>query len=397
MEYISVGETAEKWGVSLRQVQRLLAANRIPHAKKHGRAWMIPADAAKPDDPRLKKEPTGNSFASDFDYIVASTNRYVPWKVPDGSNTASEEWLWLLYEEVRAYACGDFEQVLRCFHKHEEGGAAKLRACQLATVAAASLGDYPLYLEIESYLKSVVRANISDAVSAVAELSLSTAYLGVGAPNMIHRWLKDGDFTALPAQVKPEAINQRVLYFRWLGKYQSMLDVAQTALGFFNKQQKQSLPGIYLRLSCAVACYAIGRTDEAKRWLLEAMRICLPHGVITPFAQRLPLLGGMVERSLQREFPERYSAVIEHCQRTFTNLLAFHNRFTKDNITLILSLREYEVALLTARGIPNAKIAERFHLSVGRIKNIKNEIYGKLSVKNRKELAQHILLEVSPK
>ena len=50
---ISVVEASEKWGVSLRQVQRLLVANRIPRAKKIGRSWIIPADAVKPGDAAL--------------------------------------------------------------------------------------------------------------------------------------------------------------------------------------------------------------------------------------------------------------------------------------------------------------------------------------------------------
>ena len=56
MEYISVSEAAEKWGVSPRQVQRLLAANRIPYTKKYGRSWMIPSDAEKPVDPRRERK-----------------------------------------------------------------------------------------------------------------------------------------------------------------------------------------------------------------------------------------------------------------------------------------------------------------------------------------------------
>ncbi|MCE5328991.1 excisionase family DNA-binding protein, partial [bacterium] len=41
MDYISVSEASERWGVSLRQVQRLLADGRIPNTKKYGRSWMI--------------------------------------------------------------------------------------------------------------------------------------------------------------------------------------------------------------------------------------------------------------------------------------------------------------------------------------------------------------------
>lgn len=56
MEYISVTEAAARWNVSVRQVQRLLAENRLPNAKKYGRSWMLPADAEKPGDPRREKK-----------------------------------------------------------------------------------------------------------------------------------------------------------------------------------------------------------------------------------------------------------------------------------------------------------------------------------------------------
>lgn len=39
-----------KNGAFLSGIQRLLAENRISHAKKYGRFWMIPADAEKPRD-----------------------------------------------------------------------------------------------------------------------------------------------------------------------------------------------------------------------------------------------------------------------------------------------------------------------------------------------------------
>ena len=142
---------------------------------------------------------------------------------------------------------------------------------------------------------------------------------------------------------------------------------------------------------CAAACYAAGREKEAKRRMLDAMSIYLPHGCTTPFAEMIPHFGGMVEQCLERELPAQYSSVVKQWQRTFTNWILFHNRFTKDNITLILTLREYEMALLAARGMPNAEIAERFHISVSRLKTIMHRIYGTLFVKNRKELAQYIL------
>ena len=54
MEYLSLHQTADKWGISVRRVQTLCAGDRIPGAVKIGSYWAIPADAKKPKDARIK-------------------------------------------------------------------------------------------------------------------------------------------------------------------------------------------------------------------------------------------------------------------------------------------------------------------------------------------------------
>ena len=56
MEYISVKEASLKWGISERRIQRLCLENRIPGVAKFSRLWLIPKDAEKPKDARLKAE-----------------------------------------------------------------------------------------------------------------------------------------------------------------------------------------------------------------------------------------------------------------------------------------------------------------------------------------------------
>lgn len=54
MNYISVKAASEKWGISERRIQKLCEENRIDGTEKFGRAWMIPKDAEKPIDGRMK-------------------------------------------------------------------------------------------------------------------------------------------------------------------------------------------------------------------------------------------------------------------------------------------------------------------------------------------------------
>lgn len=54
MGFISVKETAEKWGINPRRVQTLCNENRIKGAQRVGNYWVIPEDAEKPEDARKK-------------------------------------------------------------------------------------------------------------------------------------------------------------------------------------------------------------------------------------------------------------------------------------------------------------------------------------------------------
>lgn len=54
MEYLSIKQMSEKWGISVRRIQVLCTSNRIDGAVRIGYAWAIPKDAEKPDDARIK-------------------------------------------------------------------------------------------------------------------------------------------------------------------------------------------------------------------------------------------------------------------------------------------------------------------------------------------------------
>ena len=54
MEFLSTTQMSEKWNISSRRIQILCSEGRIDGAMKVGTCWVIPADAKKPDDERIK-------------------------------------------------------------------------------------------------------------------------------------------------------------------------------------------------------------------------------------------------------------------------------------------------------------------------------------------------------
>lgn len=55
MDYITLKEASQKWGVSVRQINYYCADSRILGAVKMAIIWLIPKDAEKPADRRRKK------------------------------------------------------------------------------------------------------------------------------------------------------------------------------------------------------------------------------------------------------------------------------------------------------------------------------------------------------
>ncbi|MCQ2368810.1 MAG: Fic family protein [Kiritimatiellae bacterium] len=49
---ITVQEAADKWGISTRRVRMLCAEGKVDGARREGKAWLIPAEAARPIDGR---------------------------------------------------------------------------------------------------------------------------------------------------------------------------------------------------------------------------------------------------------------------------------------------------------------------------------------------------------
>ena len=53
-EYMTVQDAAKLWEISERHIQKLCEENRIDGVVRLSRVWLIPKDAKKPIDKRLK-------------------------------------------------------------------------------------------------------------------------------------------------------------------------------------------------------------------------------------------------------------------------------------------------------------------------------------------------------
>lgn len=54
MKFMTTTETGKKWNLSARRVGVLCSEGRIPDVQKTGNTWLIPENAEKPADARIK-------------------------------------------------------------------------------------------------------------------------------------------------------------------------------------------------------------------------------------------------------------------------------------------------------------------------------------------------------
>ena len=81
-----VKEAAKLWNLTERRVSSLCREGRIEGVKKQGRSWLIPADAERPSDNRVKSGAYRKERRADnlplpvgiSDYRLASTEYYYP-------------------------------------------------------------------------------------------------------------------------------------------------------------------------------------------------------------------------------------------------------------------------------------------------------------------------------
>ena len=121
MNYLSTEDIARNWGVKQRQVQKLLAEGRIPGAIKYGRFWMIPANSAKPSDPRGSKNLYDErKLSADLARLLDTSNSPAMDSTLNEFLAAKDDEDWTMYSECGlSYLRGDFERTKYLYCKTE--------------------------------------------------------------------------------------------------------------------------------------------------------------------------------------------------------------------------------------------------------------------------------------
>ena len=134
-----------------------------------------------------------------------------------------------------------------------------------------------------------------------------------------------------------------------------------------------ALVALHLRIQTAAAYAQLGKREEARAWLAEALADAAPDGFVMPFVENYDALASLLAE--QKDCP--LTARIEELGQAARRRLAVENRPPE---LAALTEREYGIVCLMGQRLSNREIAERLFLSEGSVKQYVNQIYSKLHI-----------------
>ncbi len=402
MDYLTIKETALRWGVSERTVNSLCAQGRVNGAEKFGAAWAIPKNAQKPDDPRRERKRQAAPEIADINlaveaHRVAMPLLNTPFKLGscmEAINAIEDEDMRCIALAEYYYFCGKSEKaaaLVMPYLEHEDI-ALRVSACWLslyANLVVDRVSRSQRALELISEMTEGLNEHTAIREKAYA-ISAST-----GASVLLHLPMpKILEPLKTYIHMMPPGLRLFVLYIEahhaYLNRqYGVAVGIAETALAL--ESDIYPIPTVYLHLIACVGYLNMKHPEIAKRHAMEAWSIAQPDGFIHPIAELHGLMGGTLEATVKRLFPEDFRRIIGLTNKYAVGWRRIHNRITGNNIADGLTTTEYAAAMLAAREWTNQEIADHMGISEYTARRYVSEAIQKLNVASRKELHRYLL------
>ena len=392
MDYLKIGDIAQKWGVSTRRIQTLCAAGKIPGAIRFGRDWMIPCTAVKPADGRTKGGRAEQEYNTDIPLPRKTPFLYMTdlYSKP-GSAEAGKALLadnheaQVLFSAEIAYSQGQIDRVYETANyllsKHS-GYYAMLSAGMLLALCAIWHGDIAMWRRAK---KHIIEAPVKDDHDRdIVLFSITAVDSMLYDVESFPDWFKIGCFEPLHKDSLPAA---KVYYAKYLYAVAYSVATKQLALPGVQGLALMGLLPIaiepmisqavadnsvmaeaYLRMTCAVVYHNSNNDEQAIRHIDRALDLVLPDRLYGFLAEYCRTLGSLLEQRLIAVDPEAWEAVRQLYKIYNEGWTKLSGSVRGKNLATTLSKREREVAKLAAFGMQNSEIAEKLHMSLSGVK-----------------------------
>lgn len=389
MEYLSVKEIAEQWGVSIRMVNYYLNTGRIPGAIRKSGGWLVPMNTEHPSDLRKKR--------NSEDKVPPRLPKCYMSLIARPCDRGFENFLLTLNDEeerdiaraLHHYFRDEHEEAREISEKclNSECPEIRLSALITNTMAMLQTGDAAkCRRNLEAIHQEGERANddswrlysgITDALISVffhsEKLDLTPIRPAI---SMVPSGMQ---FFAMYAIAHALYIQRE--YDRAMGIAESALLMAGT---------RYPISSIYLNIVLCMICMSLKQEQRAEQAFDTAWQIASSEGYIHPFVEHHGVLQGQVERALRKQEPEIYNKIVQSVYRFSRGWMKIHNPVSTLQVTDALTPYEFSIAMLAAKGRSNKEIAALMGISVNTVKSYMESIFEKLQISSRSEIDAYV-------
>ena len=396
--YLSIREAAEKWGVSDRRINQYCSEGRIPGAERIGKAWVIPADAEKPGDPRKQKKPSSPHKAS-------KTPELFPGFMPLLNTPFEPGHCVETIEKMKAgpkkdialaeyhYFSGQAEKAMQDTEVYltSTDGATRLSACWIFAYSCLTMGRIDYARHALQEIQNTLAANRKTAppVRAIESFVAFAAAVLLHLPLPEKMPPMETFLPLLPPGLRAFALYVLAHYLYLKEEYGQSAGIVEATLAM--GADAYPISAIYLHLVAVMDYMSLKQPERAQTHLLAAWEIARPDDLIEGFGEHHGLLGAMLEAIIKPKWPEDFKRIIDITYRFSSGWRRVHNPITGHDVADDLTTTEFARAMLAARGWTNHEIAEYLNISANTVKNHISDAMKKLQVENRKELKQYML------
>lgn len=396
VNYITVKEAAEKWGLTPRRVQQLCKEGQITSAQRRGREWLIPEDTEKPEvvekaktsaagssKPAIQPEPFMPLTASAFP--LGQCEDYIRRFPEEEQPLAFAEYYYFSGQAERAAAAAEPYLNHRNLKK-------KLTACIVYGFASMSLGRiraarFALGSSKETLLSlRNTRMDEPTKAACVYASTMGCVLLHLpenGVPPLENylRYLPQGHkLYACYILAHRDYLHQR---------YERALGMVETALAWCTSLYPIST--IYLHVIAAVCAMNAKRMEEAREHFRLAWELAGPDDLIEAVGEHHGLLQGLIESMLKPLDPEAYQRVIQITYSFSGGWRKIHNPDTGRQVADDLTTTEFTIAMLADRGWSYQEIADHMNLSPNTVSKYLSGVYQELGINTKEELHDYML------
>ncbi len=324
----------------------------------------------------------------------------------------------LCYRAQLAHFRGDHQKSLTIAEKaysvalDNQNHIVALCAAELIGNLAKHNGDNLLWNKMHTYIDGVIHSSQRRRICIeIAESIRTQMNMHIGVFTDIPDYIKNGNFDVIPQKTHPlgfvianEKISPSLLYYAGITHIQYL---------FYNKQYINAIntigmirdvwhaspyafSNVYLDFILAENYRMLGDMDSAHDLIAGAIEIIAQDKLwLIPAEFVLTSFGNFIIETTERYDPEAGNIIRDLGIDYWNKIDKLRSIVHQESLIPALNDREYEVALLAADRLSNSEIAKHLFISESTVKFHLSNIFGKLGIKKKAELAAALEKNVS--